>query len=329
MKKMIEYQANLKDFSKYLKQQQKSIIVVSQHLYEIYKDIFLKQQLPLILIEDNELNKNFSTVEYIISKLVEYKATRDFKLIAVGGGMITDLVAFVSTIYMRGVKLALVPTSLLAMVDAAIGGKNAVNFKTIKNLVGNFATPEEIIVNLEWLQSLPKEEIACGFAEIIKIALIANKNLLEELYNFEGINYRVPLKIIKSAINTKLAIVNQDYQDKGLRQKLNFGHTIAHALEHVSNNKLKHGFAVAVGMMVESSFVTKFCNSYSLESTLKELLCKYELPLTSDYLKNITLEILECDKKRENNMVNLVFFDKISSSKLCSISLKKLSNYII
>ncbi len=210
-----------------------------------------------VIIPAGESSKSFAMAEQLIDRLLEKKVDRRALIVALGGGVISDTVGFVSSIYMRGIAYLNVPTSLMAQVDASIGGKVAVNHETCKNLIGHFWHPQAVVVDPELLCTLPANEIRNGLAEIVKVALIYSAEFFEIL---EAASSRLVNEIgridkhdtiITNAINAKLNLLASDPFEQGdLRRTLNFGHTFAHPLEVSERFQLRHGFAVSVGMSI-------------------------------------------------------------------------------
>ena len=206
---------------------------------------------PVIWVTASESEKTLSTVERIIEQLLARQADRDTFLIGVGGGITTDITGFVAAIYKRGLKFGLVPTTLLAQVDAAIGGKNGVNFDRYKNMVGTFRQAEFVYIDTDFLQTLPPRELRCGAAEMLKTFLLADAAAYEAAVRvFSGPDpERVPEHLVRRAGEIKYALVEQDPEDHGVRQLLNLGHTFGHAIEKCSS-AYEHGEAVAIGMVL-------------------------------------------------------------------------------
>jgi len=205
-------------------------------------------------VPDGEAAKNLRTVEAIARKLVRAGADRHSLLIALGGGVIGDVVGFVAASYLRGVALAQVPTTVVAQVDSAVGGKTGVNLPEGKNLVGAFYPPRLVLVDPEMLKSLPEREFRGGLAEVIKYGVISDARLFAYLEEkMDDILRREPASlehIIRRSIEIKADVVSKDERESGLREILNYGHTFAHALESTTNyRKYQHGEAVAWGMM--------------------------------------------------------------------------------
>jgi len=201
---------------------------------------------PVIVVETGEKSKSLATAETIFSQMVQMGCDRHTTVIGFGGGMICDLAGFVASTFCRGVSLILVPTTLLAMVDAAIGGKTAVNLPCGKNLVGSFYFPERILLHVPFLNTLPDEQWENGIVEILKIGLVADGDLF---YRFSEWSMQT---LIERAIEAKRRIIAQDPYESGKRALLNFGHTIGHALETLSGYTLAHGRAVATGIVLEA-----------------------------------------------------------------------------
>ncbi len=195
---------------------------------------------------------------------------KDSLLIAVGGGSLTDLTAFTASTYLRGIPLILIPTTLLGMVDAAIGGKTGIDTPFGKNLFGTFYLPQAVFIEVDFLKTLPDREWKNGLSEILKYGLIAEESIWERAQNWEK---NIPF-LIRASVQCKCQIVEADFEEKrGLRRILNFGHTVGHALELLSNYEMPHGEAVALGCMAESFL--SFALGYLPEKTLSEILTLY------------------------------------------------------
>ena len=206
---------------------------------------------PILWIHASEQEKTLATVERLVAQLLELQADRDTMLIGVGGGIVTDITGFVAAIYKRGLRFGLVPTTLLAQVDAAIGGKNGVNFDRFKNMVGTFRQAEFVYVDTDFLHTLPLRELRCGAAEMLKTFLLADAEAYEEAVAvFQGPHpERVPQHLVRRAGEIKFSLVEQDPEDHGVRQLLNLGHTFGHAIEKCST-LYEHGEAVAIGIVM-------------------------------------------------------------------------------
>jgi len=237
----------------------KKVVVITDDTVKKLHLQTLEKELPdflTITIPPGEGSKSREIKAKIEDALLERNFGKDTLLIALGGGVIGDLTGFVASTYYRGIPFLQVPTTLLAMVDASIGGKTGINTEHGKNLIGTVYQPDAVMIEVEFLKTLPEEEFLNGLAEVIKIGCILDKDLFEEIEKHkEGILQRkeeLLLPLINRSISLKKSIVENDEQETGLRQILNFGHTVGHALEKASSYSLKHGFAVSIGMVAES-----------------------------------------------------------------------------
>ena len=264
----------------------------------------------IIEIESGEQNKTIETCIDLWSTLNELEADRNAIIINLGGGVITDMGGFVAATYLRGIGFINIPTTLLAQVDASIGGKVGVNQDTIKNKIGLFVHPLAVFIDTNFLITLPKKQILSGMGEIIKHALIADKKLWQKIKNIKFDDLNKLKSIINKSLEIKNAIVKIDAKEKNLRKKLNFGHTIGHALESFSmedkSKVLLHGEAIAIGMICESYLSYK--NKLISKTTLTEisafifsLFNRYKLK-TSEFHKII--ELMKFDKKNESGILN-------------------------
>jgi 3-dehydroquinate synthase/shikimate kinase/3-dehydroquinate synthase len=269
------------------------------------------------------MNKNFSSVNKILDILLNKNFSREDCVISIGGGITGDISGFAASLFKRGLKFINIPTTLLSQVDSSIGGKTGVNTKYGKNLIGSFYQPSLVISDVQFLRTLPKRELICGYGEILKHSLIANKSF----YNFLDKNSDKILKLsspyIEKAIyescKIKKNVVEKDEKEKGLRKILNFGHTFAHAYEASLgySKKLNHGEAVILGMQSALSFslknnlikkndyylVLKHISETNLPSKLKKFFKTRDL--------NKILSFMAKDKKNNSNKINLVLLKKI------------------
>ncbi len=210
----------------------------------------------IIEIQSSESNKTISSVENIWQQLVVGNAVRKSLMICLGGGLVTDVGGFAAATFKRGIDFIHIPTTVLAMVDAAIGGKTGVNLNSIKNQIGVFALPQSVFIFEEFLKTLPERQKLSGYAEMLKHAMIHSENLFEKFILLNSIEKACSHTNILESSSVKLDIVNQDFDETGLRKALNFGHTIGHAVESYSqkydSDPLLHGEAVAIGLICES-----------------------------------------------------------------------------
>lgn len=302
-----------------------TVFITDENVFAAHKEKFAGWQ--TIIIKAGEQFKNQQTVDSIIEKLIHLQADRQTFLLGIGGGVVTDITGFVASIYMRGVKFAFVPTSILAMVDASIGGKNGIDVGVYKNLVGIIRHPEFLIYDYTFLETLPDEEWVNGFAEIIKHACIKDAGMFHFLQQHSLVKFQASLQktgeLIKRNVDIKYQVVANDENETGERKLLNFGHTIGHAIENTS--KLPHGHAVSIGM-VAACRISEAINNFSKTETekVKELLIQYELPVSLTSEKQQTWEILLHDKKKSGSNMSFIVLDSIGSASVHSIPLDHL-----
>ena len=264
-----------------------------------------------IVIKSGERHKNLQTVQRIWKTLMRHHADRNALLINLGGGMITDLGGFAASTYKRGIRFVNIPTTLLAMVDAAIGGKTGIDFGDAKNQIGTFAEAEEVIVNPVFLETLPQRELLSGLTEMLKYGFIADPELLQvSLENYES--------YISRCGDIKREIVAKDLHEKGLRKILNFGHTLGHAIEShclTKENPLLHGEAVALGMLAALWLSVKHCGLdatvlQQFENQLPMLLSEAEISLSEADVEPV-LAYLVHDKKSHRETPQFVLLEAV------------------
>ncbi len=229
---------------------------VAEQCLDILLPIFEKpSEIEILEIEPGEQSKAPEIALQIIEQLLESEVDRKALLINFGGGVVSDLGGFIASIYKRGISFVNIPTSLMGMCDASIGGKTGIDFLHYKNVIGSFAQPKAVIVYPPFISSLPKEELLSGYAEMVKHAIIADSRLFEALETIEPTDADHVSLFIERSAQIKQEIVEKDYLEKGLRKILNFGHTIGHAVESYfleNETPISHGHAVALGMRVEA-----------------------------------------------------------------------------
>ena len=270
-------------------------------------------------INRGELSKNFDNYKAILEFMVENKFTRTDCIVAVGGGVVGDLSGFVASSYMRGIDFYNVPTTLLSQVDSSIGGKCAIDFLGVKNNIGAFKNPNGVLIDSNTLNTLDKREYNAGMAEVIKMSATSNKSLFEHLYNTKpemlDIDY-----VIREALMIKKHVVEVDPFERDLRKVLNFGHTIGHAIEALSESRLLHGECVSLGM------------TYMVDKTIKnvliDLLSKYNLPTNIDIDTNKVIDLIKLDKKSSGDTITIVYVSKIGEFEFKKIEINDLTNYL-
>jgi shikimate kinase / 3-dehydroquinate synthase len=285
---------------------------------------------PVIKFAAGEACKNQATADHVIEELIKLGAHKNTFLIGIGGGVVTDVTGYVAAVYMRGIKFGLVPTTILAMVDAAIGGKNGIDVGVYKNMVGTIRQPEFIFYDYSFLQTLPVKEWINGFAEIIKHACIKDALLFAMLEKYSLHEYQTDktliADLIEKNVEIKMQVVSKDEFENGERQLLNFGHTIGHAIENL--HALHHGHAVSIGIVAACNLSEKV-NGFHFEDAAKivKLLHQYHLPvdIETDHAK--VFEILKMDKKRKDGGVNFILLKSIGNAGIKFISLTDLEKY--
>ena len=262
-----------------------AFFIVDEKVASLYKNIIPSNSKRVFLFKANERNKTLLNVEKMLKFLKNNGALRDSTLVAIGGGITGDTAAFTASLYMRGIKLIQIPTTLLSMLDSSVGGKTGVNLQGIKNNIGTFYQPKEVLIDCYFLNSLTNKEYLNGFAEAVKIAAVQDKEFFS--YIEENIKHildrkkSVMEKLILKSCMLKAQVVEQDEKESGIRKLLNFGHTVAHGIESDSKYRVHHGYAVAMGMVYESQYALN--NGYLDKETfnrIKNLLMKLKYPVT-------------------------------------------------
>ncbi|MDR2972636.1 MAG: 3-dehydroquinate synthase [Bacteroidales bacterium] len=302
----------------------KIAILCDEKVWKLYPDYFNFLQevatVHFISIDAKEKNKDIESVVFGWNFLLEQKFDRNSLMISWGGGTICDIAGMIAATFMRGIWLVNVPTTLLSMIDAAHGGKNGINLKYQKNVIGTFYLPEKVIVDTEFLKKLPNKEILNGFAEMIKYALIGNKTLWNELKNITEINYKtINPNWIDDAIEFKMKIVEKDLHDNEIRQILNFGHTVGHAIERLFAEKkrnISHGYAVAMGICYESYISWKKGNlPMKCYKDILHFILRFYKPLNFTKSDISALANYCCDdKKNKNEIVRFIILEEIGKA---------------
>jgi 3-dehydroquinate synthase len=265
----------------------------------------------------------------MIEALLNFGANRQSVLIGVGGGVVTDMVGYVAGIFMRGVQFGFVPTTLLAMVDAAIGGKNGIDVGVYKNMVGLIRQPDFIVYDHSFLNTLPSYQWENGFAEIIKHAAIKDAKMLQELNQndlaFYQKNKKALAALIQKNVEIKVKVVQKDEFEQGDRKLLNFGHTLGHAIEN--EHALLHGHAISVGM-VYAAKISQVLLGFAGTGLLVETLKKYGLPTAMHFDIDAAMEVMQKDKKKANAGMQYVLLSKIGKGVYETIPMKTLQKLI-
>ena len=322
------------------------LLITDDNVEKLYADtvqVSLKQQgyfVETFVIPAGESSKSFDMAKEIYTKAIKMGLDRKGAIIALGGGVVGDLAGYIASTYLRGIPFIQVPTSLLAQVDSSVGGKVAINHELGKNLIGSFYQPKKVLIDLKCLETLPKREIISGMAEIIKYGFIYDQNLFSYLsansQQLMALNFECLAKVVSRSCEIKADVVRQDEKEANLRAILNFGHTIAHAIE--SNTKYKlytHGEAVGIGLYgaVLLSHYHEMVDVNTVRVT-KELLEKFELPLQAKQCNVDTLfEIVGRDKKAVNGKVKWILLAEIGkviiSDQVSTEQIKKVLHEIV
>ena len=272
-----------------------------------------------ITLNHGEKNKNFQNYQEIIKSLIENNFSRSDAIIAIGGGVIGDMSAFAASTYMRGIDFYNIPTTLLSQVDSSIGGKTAIDFMNVKNIVGTFYQPKAVLIDTITLKSLPKRELNNGLVESIKMAATFDEVFFKYLKTYPDILENAEY-IIYSSLLIKKNVVEQDVKENNLRKVLNFGHTIGHAFEESLNLKYLHGECVGVGML--------YFSSENVKNEIKQLLSKYNLPTKFNYDKNKVIELIKHDKKSNSNTISTIFVNNIGTFEIRELSLNEIGQLL-
>ena len=304
-----------------------ALVITDEHIFGKHQKRFGGWN--TIVISAGEQFKVQATIDSIIGQLIEFGADRKTFLVGIGGGVVTDLTGYVAAIYMRGLSFGFVPTSILAMVDASIGGKNGIDVGVYKNLVGTIRQPEFLLYDYSLLKTLPKEEWVNGFAEIIKHAAIKDAGLFRELEKNKLTVYQKDkaalAKLIRRNVAIKSAVVEKDEFEHGERRLLNFGHTLGHAIENLY--ELSHGQAISLGMVAAcmiSEQVTPFKETDRVMGTLK----RYGLPTLAEFDPKEVMAVLRMDKKKVKDSMNYVLLNKIGQGIVKVIPINELDKLL-
>lgn len=304
-----------------------AVIVTDENIYNAHGKRF--KGWNLIVLKPGEEYKVQDTANTIIEQLIAMEADRKTTLVGVGGGVITDMTGYVASVYMRGIKFGFLPTTLLSMVDASIGGKNGIDLGVYKNIVGIIRQPAFIIHEHAFLNTLPQAEWENGFAEIIKHACIKDAAMFRELESNSLKKYRVGKKSISDLIRRnailKTKVVQKDEFENGDRKLLNFGHTLGHALEN--QYELSHGQAISIGMTYASHISQQLTGFRDTEKVVN-VLEKYGLPTYAKFDRKKVFDVLKMDKKRVRSEMNYVLLEKIGKGIIKSIPVNELETII-
>ena len=318
---------SLKLVSNYFSLDRKVMIVTDSGVPKEYAESVAAKcgEPSIVTIPEGEDSKNFDNYKLILKEMLCRGFTRSDCVVAIGGGVVGDLAGFVASSYMRGVDFYNIPTTLLSQIDSSIGGKVAIDFEGVKNIVGAFYQPKMVVIDPDTLNTLPKRQLSNGLAEAIKMALTSDPKLFELIKESDldnSLDKNIDEIIVRS-LNIKKSVVEQDEKEKGLRKILNFGHTIGHGIEATSNGSLYHGECVALGMI-------PMCSD-DVRKELLYVLKKVGLPTETKFSKEGVYKALIHDKKFDGDTITLVKVLSIGSFEMIKASsedLLKLLNKI-
>ncbi|MFA6978165.1 MAG: 3-dehydroquinate synthase [Ignavibacteriaceae bacterium] len=300
----------------------RKFFVVDENVFRLHKkylQTFLTEEKTdsIYIFPSGEKSKSFKQISELHKVMLENKFGRDTLVVTIGGGVTGDATGFAASIFMRGVPVVHIPTTLLAAVDSSVGGKTGINFNNTKNIIGSFYQPKFVLIDTNFFSSLPEKEITCGLGEIIKYAYLTSQKFYDQVFLDFNFFYQKDFskteKLIASSINVKAEVVSSDEKETGLRKILNFGHTFAHAFESELHFKIKHGEAVIAGIICalylshEKGFITE-------EQLKKFLYLPKQIPLPVT-LKNLDKEklfqVMLSDKKNRDGKIKFVLLKNI------------------
>lgn len=311
----------LDNLAKYFNLNRKVLVVTDSNIPLEYVNKVLNSCLKghLVTLNPGEESKCFDNYLKLNKILLENEFSRTDAIVALGGGVIGDLSAFVASTYMRGIDFYNIPTSLLAMVDSSIGGKTAIDFLGVKNVIGSFYQPRGVLIDIDTLDSLDRRQLMSGLVESIKMGLCLDRKLFDLIKNSSSLEENIE-EIIYRSIECKRKVVEEDEKEKGLRKVLNYGHTFGHAIEESSALKLLHGEAVGIGMLYFTSFKVK--------EDLIDVLNRYELPTSYNLKEEDVDKYVTKDKKRDGDKIDIVYLEDYEKFSFLKLSYEEIKDYV-
>ena len=312
----LHYEGVLSDISK---SHNKIFVIAPQFILDhFHLEQFLHplENASLFVVPDGEHQKDISILEKIWQSMGEAGLTRSDAVVAIGGGATTDLAGFASATWLRGIAWYAIPTTLAAMVDAAVGGKTGINSHSGKNLIGSFHSPHGVYVDLRFLASLSDRDFAAGLAEVIKIGFIRDGDILNILQEKNTVTLArgVSLELISRSVAVKADVVSQDFQESKLREILNYGHTFGHAVEKYSHYEIRHGEAVSIGLVFAAELSNKLVNLKDSDVDLhRQMLAQFDLPTSTSIPFEPLLDLMRSDKKSRGNSLRFIGLNSIGN----------------
>ena len=294
------------------------LIVTDDGVPEVYAETVAKQCASSIVhvIRQGEESKSLAVFESLQKEMLEHDFHREDCVLALGGGVVGDLAGFAASAYMRGIDFYNVPTTVLSQVDSSIGGKTAVNFMGVKNILGAFYQPKKVVIDFDVLRSLPKRQFGNGIVEAFKMAATFDEALFQKFLAAEG---EEVFPLITSAIDIKRKVVEEDEKEAGLRKVLNFGHTLGHGIEVASSGKLLHGESVALGML-------PMCDP-AVAAQILAMMKKYDLPVV-DFDRDLAMQAIMHDKKGKKDSVTVVYVPYLGTYEFRELSYPELKTLL-
>lgn len=310
---------SLEKAGEYLSLDRKVFVLTDRGVPQSYAQTIANQskEAYIKVVPSGEGSKSLATAEEILTEMLEHGFTRKDCVVSVGGGVVGDLGGFVASLYMRGIDFYNVPTTVLSQVDSSIGGKTAVNLAGIKNIIGAFHQPKEVLIDPETLQTLSERQIRNGLVEAIKMGATSDKELFELFLKEKWQAYLD--EMIEKALLVKKYVVEQDERESHLRKILNFGHTIGHGFESVAEGMYLHGECVALGMLYMSSGMARERIGQALENI------GFELPKVENFDKDKVKEAMSHDKKAGGKGCSVVLVDEIGEGIITEWTMEQLN----
>lgn len=299
----------------------RKVLIVSDNQVpaEYAKEFSKKCTQPVIAVfECGEDHKTISTMEYLFDLMLKNNFNRKDCVVAIGGGVTGDLAGFTAASYMRGIDFYNIPTTVLSCVDSSVGGKTAVNFGNVKNIIGAFWQPKKVLIDVDLLKSLPERQISNGLSEALKMSLTFDKELFNLFKNGDPV--KMLEEIIYRSVQLKANVVEEDEKEAGLRKVLNFGHTIGHGIELSSKGELYHGECVALGMICMSSEKVK--------DELIPVLKKLKLPVKYTFNEDEVCSAIGHDKKSNENGISTIVVNEAGSFEMKDMSIQDIKNLL-